>query len=67
MTKDMEECQIISEANLGIEQCVEGTTERNATILCVECDYAFRYMDLPNPRQLFWHLKNNHNTGIVRE
>ena len=67
MTKDMEQYEIMPEANLGIEQCVNGTPERNATILCVECDYAFMYQDLPKPIQLFWHLNNNHKAGIVRE
>lgn len=58
---------IMPEANLGIEHCINGTPERNITILCCEVDFAFQYQHLPIPRQLFRHIVDNHNIGLVRE
>lgn len=61
--------EIVPEANFGIEKCRNGTKERNAVFLCTETDYMLSYQttELPRPRQLFRHLINSNNVGIVRE
>jgi len=60
---------IIPEANFGIEKCRHGTKERNAVFLCTETDYMLSYQttELPRPMQLFRHINNNNNAGIVKE
>ena len=57
---------IMPEANLGIAICKNGTPECNAVILCCEVDYVFHYYQLPKPIQLFRHMINSNNVGIVR-
>lgn len=65
---DIMSCDIIPEANFGILKCINGTKERNAIFICAESNYMLFYQttELPYPIQLFRHICNNNNVGIVR-
>lgn len=59
---------IMPEANLGIEKCINGTKERNAIFLATETDYLLWYQttELPYPQQLFRFITDSQSAGIVR-
>ncbi len=59
--------EVTSDCNLMIMICEKGTPERNATILCVQVDYAFLYGVMPYPYELFKYLVDTHNASIIRK
>lgn len=58
---------IMPEANLGLKSCKDEHTHTNATMMCIEVDYAFMNNHLPTPRQLFKHVIASHSAGIIKQ